>query len=508
MARRVKTRALQLRDADPSDGSVPILFSPRSYDKKLMAAFGIDPATGRPRTRMGTWEVHRGGGKTLVVIAAVLVPAMLHMPGTYFHVFPTYQQAKKAVWDKMFDEGPQIGRPYLDFFRPFAESFNETELQITFRPVNDQRSGSIYQLIGMDTPRQVDLLRSTGPLGIVYDEYQLMERYAYNVLAARMAQTKGFVLFVGTPNGDGAFKDQCEYCERTPGCFHETLTIDQTRKDAPGEDGGPVIGPEEVEHMRAQGIPDQFIKQELYCSRTGYLLSTIFGEAIMRARAAGHITQVPWNKELPVKTAWDIGYDTTAIWFYQWDGHRFCFIDYAARKGDDAEMAKMIHLVKEEKPYVYNDHLAPWDIESKSWGNKYTRKEVARQLGIQFRVCPKASIQDGVDAGRRIMERCVFDETKCNAPQGECSPGLDGLGKYRFPYDDDKKVFGSEPVHDRASHAGSAFRYFAIRPCESNERTGEDRLRPAHNVTVSDVLAPLTARRPGYNRMTVDVLNG
>ena len=501
MPRQVKRKALTMRQADPAtDGE--ILFTPRSYDLPLMKAYGITsqedavtftlPFTNRPRTRQGTWVVHRGGGKTLVVIAAVIVPAMLHLSGTYFHVFPTYQQAKKAVWDKKFDEGPQIGREYLDFFRPYAESFNETELQITFRPVNGQRSGSIYQLVGMDTPRQVDLLRSTGPLGVVYDEFQMMPRYAYDVIAARLAQTKGWVLFVGTPTGEDELMKMYDYCVATPGCFAELLTIAQTRKDAPGEDGAPVVPREEVERLRQSGMEEAFIQQELFCSRTGFLHGTIFGEALMRARNEGRICAVPWEVNLPVKTAWDIGRDTTAIWFYQRVGRWFHVIDYAEAKGDAGDLVPMCRLVKEGKPYFYNDHLAPWDLEEQKWGSQESRRSQARRLGVRFRVAKKSSIEDGIAAGRRLLQYCKFDQVKT-------LKGLDGLGKYRFPWDETNKTFGPEPIHDWASHPGSAFRIFALHPHESNDWIGSEQPKPSHNVTASDVLSLLTQRRDGYN---------
>ncbi|BCV03518.1 MAG: hypothetical protein CM15mV69_020 [Caudoviricetes sp.] len=46
-----------------------------------------------------------------------------------------------------------------------------------------------------------------------------------------------------------------------------------------------------------------------------------------------------------------------------------------------------------DKDYVYKDHFAPHDIEVTDFSNGKTRREVAYQLGIRFRVVPKIPLK-------------------------------------------------------------------------------------------------------------------
>ena len=111
---------------------------------------------------------------------------------------------------------------------------------------------------------------------------------------------------------------------------------------------------------------------------------------------------------------------------------------------------------------------------------------------VSATACAASLLSALIAAGRRLLQYCKFDQVKT-------LKGLDGLGKYRFPWDETNKTFGPEPIHDWASHPGSAFRIFALHPHESNDWIGSEQPKPSHNVTASDVLSLLTQRRDGYN---------
>jgi len=76
-------------------------------------------------------------------------------------------------------------------------------------------------------------------------------------------------------------------------------------------------------------------------------------------------------------------------------------------------------------------------------------------MGISFQITPNIPIMDGIEAGRRILGRCWFDEKRC-------ADGLRALSYYRCEYDEDKRVFKDRPLHDWSSHGADAFRYFAV----------------------------------------------
>lgn len=80
--------------------------------------------------------------------------------------------------------------------------------------------------------------------------------------------------------------------------------------------------------------------------------------ALMLNRAAiGHI---PYDKTVPVFTAWDLGFnDSTCIWFFQLVGKEIHLIDYVEGSGES--LAHWLGVVK-SKPYTYEKHLALHDV--------------------------------------------------------------------------------------------------------------------------------------------------
>lgn len=103
----------------------------------------------------------------------------------YWHLFPTYAEAKDAVWrdpSMLFNIIP----------REFISRTNESELIVYFR------NGSLYQLKGADDP---DALRGAGPKGLILDEFAMMKYDAWMVLEPILRQNLGWAWFIGTPKG-------------------------------------------------------------------------------------------------------------------------------------------------------------------------------------------------------------------------------------------------------------------------------------------------------------------
>ena len=97
---------------------------------------------------------HRRAGKDLTFINRAVVEGFSRV-GTYYHMMPKLNQARKAIWDGMDKDG----RAFLDYIpREIIKNRNETEMQIEF--IN----GSIWQLVGADN---YDNLMSTNAVGIV-----------------------------------------------------------------------------------------------------------------------------------------------------------------------------------------------------------------------------------------------------------------------------------------------------------------------------------------------------
>ena len=487
MARRNRTEALHL----PQRSTIALDPDtwPRSYQRPLLAAM-----LGHRYDRfMAVW--HRGAGKDYTTLYATFL-LMLQRPANYYFVYPEAAQGRRMLWDGL-DEG---GRPFLDLFPPelIAEK-KETEMMIRLKPVGGNAAGATWQLIGADDP---DRHRGMNPAGIVFSEWPHIPEKMYTEIAEpRLLTNRGWAVFIFTPKGKNHAHTLWTMARQQPArWFTQMLTVDQTVKDAPGDKDlpgymGPVVSGEKIDALRADGRPDEIIQQEYYCSFEGFLRGTVFGDVLATARKEGRSGAFPYRPELRVHTAWDIGLsDGTAIWFYQTDGYRFCFIDFLFERHKG--LHHFAHVVQVRRPgdtgrpYVYGDHVGPHDLEIVEYSSQrgQTRREVARDLGLDFRVAPKLLKAEQIDMGRRAFSRCYFHETSC-------APGLDHLGAYHYAWDEKKQEYGKEPVHDEHSHAADAFLTFAVAPCEHNE--GRD-YRPPVRYARSEWNphgAPLSGRR-------------
>ena len=165
------------------------------------------------------------------------------------------------------------------------------------------------------------------------------------------------------------------------------------------------------------------------------------------------LTRVPYDPSLPVSTAWDLGVaDHSSIIFYQELGRAINIIDYHEERGQG--LPHYIQILK-QKDYVYKEHFAPHDIEVTEFGNGKTRREVAYQLGIRFKVVPKLPLEDGIHATSMILPRCWIDTDHCKKL-------IDALRHYHRKYIDKNRMFRSKPVHDWSSHACDAMRYLSV----------------------------------------------
>jgi hypothetical protein len=161
-----------------------------------------------------------------------------------------------------------------------------------------------------------------------------------------------------------------------------------------------------------------------------------------------------------VTTSWDIGVrDATAIWFYQQHGNNIHMIDYYEATG-----VGLPHYVKilQDKGYTYREHIAPHDIKAREWaGGAQTRTAVAQELGITFRPLERilvrmgSEVAEGIDAARRVLPRCHFDEANCRE-------GISALENYKRKRNRSTGELTDTPDHNWASHGADAFRYFAL----------------------------------------------
>lgn len=428
---------------------LPHKFAWRSYQAEFWRAM-------RAGCKRAALVWHRRAGKDLTTLNWTIREAVLGRPGTYYYFFPTYNQGRKILWDGMDAQGVRFMHRFPGFEAPgtsLVANTNETEMQVEIARPDGMRS--IFQIIGTD---KMDSIVGTNPIGNVFSEYSIQNPKGWNLVRPILAENDGWAVFCYTPRGKNWGHKLWTGAVADPAWFTSLKTIDDTRRDAPGEPrfGERVVSQEAVEAERRLGMPEELLQQEFYCSFEGALTGAYYGDLIKRMREEGRIRAVKWDSVYLVDTAWDLGSDDeTAIGFTQEKGDGLVhWINYhASRRAPDgiATYAKLLR----EFPYSYGRHFGPHDMKVTEFSTGNTRLQHAASLGLHFEIVPKISLSDGIQAARRILARSVMDEENCEQL-------IDALSTYRREFDEATQSFKEMPVHDWSSHPADMVRYRGI----------------------------------------------
>lgn len=183
----------------------------------------------------------------------------------------------------------------------------------------------------------------------------------------------------------------------------------------------------------------------------------IYVEEMKQAEAEGRICKVPYNRLKPVHTAWDLGIDTTAIWFVQAYADQLHFIDFYQNKGQ--ELAHYL-IECQRRGYVYGIDNLPHDgvdallhrkgMMGNNQDKSATIQTMMRDAGRTVAVGPKLGKQDRIRFVRSKFPQCRFDAEKC-------AEGIQALKSYQWDRDTDEKPGEPKPLHNFASHPADAF---------------------------------------------------
>lgn len=412
--------------------TLPNNWNPRAYQFPILKYLDSD----KPGKR-AMWVVHRRAGKDDVCLHYT-AKALHQRVGNYWHLLPKQEHVRKAIWNAI---NPHTGIRRIDeaFPRALRETTLENEMLIRFK------CGSIWQCLGSDN---YDSLTGSPPVGIVFSEWAQADPKSWDIVRPILKENGGWAIFITTPRGKNHAFDMYNMARHNPDWFCELLNIDNTG----------VFTGKDMDEERRSGMSETMIQQEYYCSFEAANEGSYYGKLMEKAEQEGRVCSVPYQPTSQVDTWWDIGIgDETAIWFVQRVGLEVHVIDYHECHGEGMPYyAKVI----KDKPYIYGAHWGPHDMESREFGTGKTKKEVAANLGINFQIAPKLSIEDGIEALRGLIPRMWFDAEKCK-------DGLKALKSYHKEVNERKSdgmnlYFLPHPCHDWSSHAADAARYGAI----------------------------------------------
>lgn len=380
------------------------------------------------------WIAHRRAGKDKTMLN-IMIRKMFQRVGTYAYFFPTFTQGRLVLWDGMDRDGFR----FMDHFPPEIVK-RKNESTMTIELIN----GSIFRIIGTDNFNSVV---GANVIGAIFSEYSLQDPRAWGFIRPMLAENGGWAIFNYTPRGENHGYDLLKLAQNSPDWYVEVLDVTKTKAIPPE-----VLLGEQMEMRRLTGS-DALYEQEFMCNFKVAVQGAYYGNEIAAANIGGRITKVPYERELPVHTVWDLGVgDATAIWFYQIVGSEVHCIDYYENEG--IGMDKYIQYIK-NLPYVYGRHYGPHDITVREFSSGKARIDTAYELGINFDIVPRLSFEDGIMSTRLLFPRIWFDEEKCER-------GLTCLKNYHKEYDDKNKVYRDHPLHDWSSNAADAFRYLAL----------------------------------------------
>ncbi len=406
---------------------IKIPYTPRKHQKYVHV--NID------KYRWSVLVCHRRFGKTVCMINHLIRSALLskNKNPRYAYISPTFKQSKSIAWDYMKQFTDKIP----------GVRFNETELRC------DLPNGARITLLGSEN---CDGLRGIYLDGCVIDEYaNVNDRLFPEIIRPALSDRKGYCVFIGTPQGmNNNFYELYQHAQGASDWFHYKAKASQTK----------IVDEEELEKAEEIMGENKF-KQEFECDWIANIEGAIFGKTIADMENNRQISRVPYDPSLPVSTSWDLGVsDHTAIIFYQQIGRAIHIIDYHEERGQG--LPYYISMIQ-DKDYIYKDHYAPHDIEVTDFSNGKTRREVAYQLGIRFKVVPKIPLEDGIHATTMTLPKCWIDVDHCKKL-------IDALRHYHRKYIDKARMFRSKPVHDWSSHACDAMRYLCVGLQEINTR--------------------------------------
>lgn len=437
--------------------NIPHNWTPRPYQLDLFRAL----QTQKIKRAFACW--HRRSGKDEVALHWAAVAAVTRN-ATYWHMLPEAAQARKAIWNAV---NPHSGKRRIDeaFPQEIRKSTNEQEMFIKF--VN----GSTWQVVGSDN---YNSLVGAPPAGVTFSEYALANPLSWGYLRPILLENDGWALFITTPRGRNHAATMYDNAVQSPDWFAQKLNAEQTGVFTPAQLENEC---RELINEHGETVGRSLFRQEYYCSFDAAILGSIYGEWVEKAEGEGRIVPGLFDPNLPVYTAWDLGYsDATAVWFYQLAHGEVRFIDYWEDIGRDAQQCCEVlygrkinvELLNPEtsavikwgfgepnehshrQSYRYHLHHQPHDAAYKlqtARGRSFAQQ--CYEFGIKAVVIQSTNQETAVQATRKLFPQYWFDRDRCKE-------GLNVLRNYQFEYDSNNQVLKKIPKHDWSSHGSKA----------------------------------------------------
>ena len=408
------------------------------------------------------WAVlvfHRRAGKTVAVVNDLIEKAAYNTRKNprYGYIAPLYNQAKQIAWQ------------YLkDYAAPFNPKISESGLFVEL-----PHNGARITLYGADNP---DSFRGLYFDGVALDEFGNMRNSIFTeVLLPALIDRRGWAVFMGTPNGPNHFRDMYEDHKGDKEWHVELMPYQLTD----------VIPLEDIEQIRKLMTEEEF-QQEMECNFAASTRGAFYSKEIALAEADGRVKELEFDTSQPLHWVLDLGWrDDTALIAFQErpDGYPIMFSASENRRAIPYYI-NVIQSTCDTYACARGNVWLPHDAKAKSLQTGRSIVEQFMDNGILPEIVPELSIMDGISAARMLFGDMWFNEPLCK-------PLIMALKSYHREFDEDKKMFRDNPVHDWSSHFADTFRYLSLvinkiakkrapTQQESMEAERKERIRGAH----------------------------
>lgn len=212
---------------------------------------------------------HRRAGKDVFALELVR-REMERVPGTYWHLFPEQDHARKAIW--LGVDNDNVG--FIE--RAFPES--ERKRTVNHQTMLETDNGW-YQMRGSDNYNK---LVGSNVRGVVFSEWALCDPKALEYVRPIVLENGGWLLFITTFRGRNHAWKMAQRQKSNPRWYVDIRDVTQTKR----HDGTPVVTEEDIQHERDDGMEEEIVRQEFYCDPAAANANAYYGGQIQLAMAA------------------------------------------------------------------------------------------------------------------------------------------------------------------------------------------------------------------------------
>ena len=118
------------------------------------------------------------------------------------------------------------------------------------------------------------------------------------------------------------------------------------------------------------------------------------------------------------------------------------------------------------REWLFSHDVAKRDLSVAGVGGQAERREEqVRWLHLPYRIAPKCSVTEGLDAVRRCFPKFRFARTATTTL-------VEAVGQYQRAWDPEARVYAEKPKHTEASHFADSPRTFAVAYTPRRRREG------------------------------------